>query len=192
MNLRGLAVAVGLAMLLAGCGDDTASDEPAETPPAAAGEEPAAPVVAENLPADEPAESPAGETPAVAEGPPADAPAAGAPAAEAPAGPVQAVVATHQLSDIYTALQVDPAAIADPHDYIPIAMEICGDKPTCQVGIWTDPDVTPTALPVRVAQLKYQMFTYGRNRETGYEKSLWNCFDYPEQESEGCIPRPLR
>lgn len=177
-NLRGVAATLGLALLLAGCGDDTASNQPAENPTAAA-DQPAAPAVADNPPA----APPAAETPAVA-GAPAEPPAT-------PAEPPKVVVASHQLSDIYTALQVDPAAIHSPDDYIPLAMEVCGDRQVCQVGIWNDGEVTPTALPVRSAQLKYQVFTYGRNNETGYNRSLWNCFDYPEQEGKGCIPRLL-
>ncbi len=191
-GLPALVLGALMAFALAGCGDDEDSAQSGGNSGQPAAEAPATPAPAAP-PAQEQAAAPAAPAPSEDATPPAAEAPAEAPdqqQAAAPSGdPVKKI---NELNDYYRAVLVDPGAITDPHQFTDIALKLCGDKTLCQIGIWTDLRDLPVALPVKVSQLKYQAFTYGRNRETKYEASLWNCDDYPDLEKEGCIPKPMR
>jgi hypothetical protein len=125
--------------------------------------------------------------PSAADGAPG---AIGSPAVAA-GGDTGPVLELRVLNDWYRAVLINEDAVADPHDLEAIARPICEGMQVCRVGLWYDEADMPEKMPVREAQLRYQVFAFGRTFD-GSENVLWNCNVFPEFEVPNrCLPRPM-
>ena len=68
-----------------------------------------------------------------------------------------------------------------------LAARACGERPFCKFMAWTDKAAAPTALPITPAQQAAMAFSYLRDRSYGFEKSLWNCTEFPRPDKKQCM-----
>ncbi len=74
--------------------------------------------------------------------------------------------------------------------FLPIlAARTCGDRDYCKLFIWTNTAKMPAGFPVDQAQLSTAAFSFLRNRSQSFEKSLWNCAQFPSIDRKQCIRR---
>lgn len=74
--------------------------------------------------------------------------------------------------------------------FLPIlAARTCGDRDYCKLFVWTNAGKMPSGFPVEEAQLATAAFSFLRNRSQNFEKSLWNCAQFPEIDRKQCIKR---
>ena len=129
-----------------------------------------------------------GAEPAVA---PAAPPAAAEPAAPVDPETIEPIIDVRELNDWYRALLIDERAISDPLELETIGRTVCEGLTPCRAAMWFDAADVPAALPVAEAQLRYQVFAFGRAL-SGDENILWNCDVFPEFEAgRRCLPRPM-
>ena len=67
-----------------------------------------------------------------------------------------------------------PAGLA-PDAWPALATQACGARPRCRLSAWNSAALTPAALPLAPDQVAVMSFSYLRDRETGLERTLWNC-----------------
>lgn len=72
----------------------------------------------------------------------------------------------------YSAI-IDPGA--DPLAIERLAREHCAPKAICTVYAWSGADDRAQALPMLERERKALAFRYDVNRETGFERSAWDC-----------------
>ncbi len=104
------------------------------------------------------------------------------------------------LGAVPTALPSDPDtfivaldAKSAPDSWRALALAACADKPRCMVMGWTDRALLPAAADLLPAQSEAMAFSYLRNRDTGFDRALWNCALYPRGVKTECMKRqPLR
>ncbi len=76
--------------------------------------------------------------------------------------------------------------------FLPIlAARTCGDRDYCKLFVWTNANKLPASFPVEEAQLATAAFSFLRNRSQNFEKSLWNCAQFPEIDRKQCIKRRI-
>lgn len=80
-----------------------------------------------------------------------------------------------------------PPADADPAQFNAWAKDRCGDGDFCKVFAWTDRVNAARAFPMTDAELETLAFSYGVNRNTGYEEVLWDCKRFPQPEAGRCL-----
>lgn len=84
-------------------------------------------------------------------------------------------------------LSVDRGVVAA---FLPIlAARTCGERDYCKLYMWTNTAETPAGFPVDQAQLATAAFSFLRNRSQNFEKSLWNCAQFPTIDRKQCIKR---
>lgn len=74
--------------------------------------------------------------------------------------------------------------------FLPIlAARTCGDRGYCKLFVWTDTSKMPAGFPVDQTQLSTAAFSFLRDRSQKFEKSLWNCAQFPGIDRKQCIKR---
>lgn len=108
-------------------------------------------------------------------------PETGAAASEkAPPAPLK----TRQLAGIFSVAVVPNDA--DPASFPDLARDACGANEVCQIGLWNDESFAPRGFPMTDREVEAKVFQYNVNRNTGFERSLWNCDVYPQTEQANC------
>lgn len=80
------------------------------------------------------------------------------------------------------------ASKAVPADQlVDLAKDKCGQEPMCSVHGWNDKALAPRALPMTDAEVMAQVFSYTVNRNSGFERALWNCKVYPRADADQCM-----
>lgn len=76
--------------------------------------------------------------------------------------------------------------------FLPIlAARTCGERDYCKLFIWTNTAKMPASFPVDQSQLSTAAFSFLRNRSQSFEKSLWNCTQFPDIDRKRCIKRRI-
>ena len=74
--------------------------------------------------------------------------------------------------------------------FLPVlAARTCGEREYCKLFVWTNAAKMPASLPVGESQLATAAFSFLRNRAQNFEKSLWNCAQFPEIDRKQCIKK---
>ncbi len=79
-----------------------------------------------------------------------------------------------------------PAGMA-PDLYPALAAKACGERAICKFGGWTDARKVPTALPVLASDLATMTFSFLRDRNFGYQRTLWNCQQVKRPDPAQCM-----
>ncbi|MGY2735760.1 cell wall hydrolase [Sphingomonas sp. UYP23] len=74
-----------------------------------------------------------------------------------------------------------------PDGYAVMAQRTCGDRAYCKVMGWSDPAKVSATLPLKPAQIASLSFSYLRDRQHGYDKSLWNCREFRRPSPTQCM-----
>lgn len=96
--------------------------------------------------------------------------------------PQRTVVATSGEAIIVTL-----NAGASPDSFAALAKEKCGLKSYCKVLGWTDAAQAAQSGSVNETQRAAMSFSYLRNTDAGFEKSLWNCKQFPRANKKECM-----
>lgn len=64
------------------------------------------------------------------------------------------------------------------------AKEACREHPICHVAGWRSPENMPSKLPMLEREVDAQAFDYALNRNTNFERTLWDCKVYPEAKGQ--------
>jgi hypothetical protein len=96
------------------------------------------------------------------------------------------ILARREIAPDFTVVTVP--ADADGAGFAVLAREICGETPMCKVGIWTEPASLPRGFPMSEQDVDDQAFLYTRNRNTGFEQTVWHCGRYPQANPAHCFP----
>lgn len=107
-------------------------------------------------------------------------------ASGAPQAAADAALPRREIAPDFTVVAVPPDA--DGAGFAALARDICGETPMCKVGIWTDPAQLPTGFPMTEQAVADQAFLYTRNRNTGFEQTVWLCDRYPQPNPAHCFP----
>lgn len=83
------------------------------------------------------------------------------------------------------AMVVSKAVPAD--QLVDLAKDKCGREPMCSVHGWNEKAVAPRALPMTDAEVMAQVFSFTVNRNSGFERALWNCKVYARSDSDQCM-----
>lgn len=76
---------------------------------------------------------------------------------------------------------------ADPAQFPVWAKERCGAAAFCKVFAWTDKASAARAMPLTDAELSALAFSYGLNRDTGFEQALWDCTRFAQADTARCL-----
>lgn len=109
--------------------------------------------------------------------------AAKSPQAEAVAKPLPEFI---QLPGLDNWAMIVPAGAA-PNDFTLWAKDQCGAAAICGVYAWSDKAAAARALPMTDPEAASMVFSYGLNRNSGFEQSLWNCEAFPQPEPDRCL-----
>lgn len=71
------------------------------------------------------------------------------------------------------AMIVDPKS--EPASWRAAAKAQCGARDFCQVMGWTDRSAAATAIPMTDLEVETQVFQYNLNRNSGRDRTEWNC-----------------
>ncbi|MCP3735353.1 cell wall hydrolase [Sphingomonas sp. RP10(2022)] len=78
-----------------------------------------------------------------------------------------------------------------PDLYPTLAAKACGERKTCRFAAWTDAGKTPASAPLTADQVATMAFSYLRDRDTGLERTLWNCAQFPRADRRQCMKRQV-
>ncbi len=78
-----------------------------------------------------------------------------------------------------------------PDGFAQLAARICGDRPYCKVMGWTDKAKVPALMPMLPAQSAAMSFSYLRDRNSGFEKTLWNCNEFHRADAAQCMKQQV-
>ena len=76
-----------------------------------------------------------------------------------------------------------------PARYAEAAARICAGRAQCRLMAWTNEQATPHSFPVAEASLPSMSFSYIRVKETGLERMLYNCDEFPATPRIQCMAR---
>ncbi|HWJ69261.1 MAG TPA: cell wall hydrolase [Sphingobium sp.] len=79
----------------------------------------------------------------------------------------------------------------DPARYAEAAARICAGRAQCRLLAWTNPRETPQAFPVTEQSLNSMSFSYIRMKDTGLERTLFNCDEFPSAPRIQCMTRRI-
>jgi spore germination cell wall hydrolase CwlJ-like protein len=79
----------------------------------------------------------------------------------------------------------------DPARYADAAARICAGRTQCRLLAWTNPRETPKAFPIADSNLSSMSFSYMRVKETGFERLLFNCEEFPSVPRVQCMTRRI-
>jgi len=78
---------------------------------------------------------------------------------------------------------------ADPSRYADAAARLCAGRAQCRLLAWTDPAATPQSFPVAEASQPSMSFSYIRIKDSGLERILYNCAEFPATPRIQCMTR---
>jgi len=85
---------------------------------------------------------------------------------------------------------------ADPASFDQMARQMCGGRNRCRLLGWTRSSAVPSAFPIDEETLQSMSYAYIRITDSGLERSLYNCREYPDQPRTRCMrdrtPAPTR
>ena len=79
----------------------------------------------------------------------------------------------------------------DPARYAEAAARICAGRAQCRLLAWTNPRETPQAFPVADHSLNSMSFSYIRAKDTGLERMLFNCDEFPSVPRIQCMTQRI-
>lgn len=105
-------------------------------------------------------------------------------------------LATALLADATPAAPAAPDTFAialtgAPERFPELATKACGDRPKCKFMGWTDKAMVPATPTLSPQQMDAMSFSYLRDRETGFDRSLWNCTQFPRTGPGLCMRRQV-
>ncbi|BAK66027.1 SleB-like protein [Sphingobium sp. SYK-6] len=77
----------------------------------------------------------------------------------------------------------------DPARYAQAASQLCAGRDQCRLLAWTDPRATPRSFPVAENNLTSMSFSYLRMKDSGIERMLYNCDEFPDTPRIKCMTR---
>lgn len=77
----------------------------------------------------------------------------------------------------------------DPSRYADAAARLCSGRAQCRLLAWTDPAATPRTFPVPEAAQSAMSFSYIRIKDSGLERILYNCDEFPSTPRIQCMVR---
>jgi spore germination cell wall hydrolase CwlJ-like protein len=80
-------------------------------------------------------------------------------------------------------------ASADPARFADAAARLCAGRAQCRLLAWTDAAATPRTFPVAEASLHSMSFSYLRMKDSGIERILYNCDEFPAMPRIRCMTR---
>ncbi len=101
--------------------------------------------------------------------------------------PEIAPVATVSIDRNQSQFIINVGASEDPTQMLATAAQMCGERAYCKVMGWSDRASTPPSFPVPEANLASLSFSYLRNRDTGFDKALWNCKQFDRADTSQCM-----
>jgi len=84
-------------------------------------------------------------------------------------------------------MTLDPGG--DPARYADAAARLCAGRAQCRLLAWTSAAATPKAFPLADASLASMSFSYIRSKDSGIERILYNCDEFPETPRVKCMLR---
>lgn len=85
------------------------------------------------------------------------------------------------------AMIIPPAL--DPATLFELAKDHCGSERICSVYGWTESGNVARAMPMTDAEFAALRFQYSVNRNSGFEKALWDCEMWPRENKDECLSR---
>jgi hypothetical protein len=79
----------------------------------------------------------------------------------------------------------------DPSRYAEAASRICAGRAQCRLLAWTNARDTPKGFPVADASLQSMSFSYMRVKDSGFERMLYNCEEFPAAPRVNCMTRRI-
>ncbi len=77
----------------------------------------------------------------------------------------------------------------DPARYAEAAQRLCAGRSQCRLLAWTDPAATPKGFPVAETAQPSMSFSYIRIKDSGLERILYNCAEFPATPRIQCMVR---
>ena len=77
----------------------------------------------------------------------------------------------------------------DPTRYADAAQRLCAGRAQCRLLAWTDAGATPRAFPIGEASQPSMSFSYIRMKDSGLERILYNCSEFPAMPRIRCMTR---
>ncbi len=75
----------------------------------------------------------------------------------------------------------------DPARYAEAAQRLCAGRAQCRLLAWTDPGAAPQGFPVAESAQPSMSFSYLRNKDSGVERILYNCAEFPATPRIQCM-----
>ncbi|MBO9575181.1 MAG: cell wall hydrolase [Sphingobium sp.] len=77
----------------------------------------------------------------------------------------------------------------DPTRYAEAAQRLCAGRAQCRLLAWTDTAAAPKGFPIAEASQPSMSFSYIRVKESGLERTLYNCSEFPATPRIKCMAR---
>jgi len=77
----------------------------------------------------------------------------------------------------------------DPARYAQAAAQLCAGRAKCRLLAWTDPAAAPRGFPIGEASQPAMSFSYIRVKDSGLERTLYNCTEFPTTPRINCMAR---
>lgn len=78
---------------------------------------------------------------------------------------------------------------SDPATWPNLAKDKCGANSFCWVFAWPSRESAARAMPMTDNEMAQRLFSYQVNRETGFEKVMWNCDRFPRNNPDECLAK---
>lgn len=75
----------------------------------------------------------------------------------------------------------------DPARYAEAAARLCAGRSQCRLLAWTNDKATPRSFPVAETSLASMSFSYIRMKDSGIERILYNCDEFPDVPRVKCM-----
>jgi len=76
---------------------------------------------------------------------------------------------------------------ADPATFEQLARQLCAGRTKCRILGWTKASEVPSHFPIDDDTLRSMSYSYIRATEFRFERSLYNCRQYPDQPKNHCM-----
>jgi len=84
-------------------------------------------------------------------------------------------------------MTLDPGG--DPARYADAAARLCAGRAQCRLLAWTNDKATPRSFPVAETSLASMSFSYIRMKDSGIERTLYNCDEFRDVPRVNCMVR---
>lgn len=78
---------------------------------------------------------------------------------------------------------------ATPESFVSYALRVCGTRDYCKLFGWTNPVLKPGSEAMNDMQRTAMSFSYLRNESERFEKAMWNCAEFPRDDTRQCMKR---